>query len=134
MDKTILRKVEDNYENFIVSSRDFVTCLHRTSIRMLDDILENGPYCMSLSDGSITRQPENPSVALARYTSGNVFGMHSIILQFPREQFNTLDAMDNFIYKDKGNIPRIKPEFAVGYIDTRTNEVYLKFPVKEERK
>ena len=133
-------KKRTDYENFIVSTKENVTFLHRCSLNQAESILKTGLRTKGDIRGLATIQPQDLEGAIGLYNNGHEYGDKVIIVQIPREVYNharekvgkwndpcqdeSISTNDLSLGLEGFGI--IKTEFVPGYIDRTTNEVYLK--------
>jgi hypothetical protein len=126
----------ENYQNYIVSTEELNTFLHRTSKTLVDKILKEGLTTNGNIKTTATLQPKNLEVAINYYLNGKDHGGACVVIQIPKK---TWDSARSCGYRDdevmspaigfldmKNHGFTVKPEYVVGWIDRETNTFYKK--------
>jgi len=123
---------KQNYKEFIVSTAEHVTFLHRCGKSDLDSVLREGlaSWCDDLS-GTATAQPRELESAENIYRNGQTYGNAVAVIRFPREiysrakKFQALSSKELAYFHPRKKMFTVRPEFVVASIDRETNEVAL---------
>jgi hypothetical protein len=138
-------KMELNYENFISSSQEKTTILHRTDKCNLEEILSQG-LCVGV-DGNLsstaTIQPRDKEKAKNIYFNGEDHGPIVVVLQIPNEIWNEVyyrlrpyvaTSKKIGYFHPKRKEYTINPDFVVAWINRAGNQVHLNpFPIIQRK-
>jgi hypothetical protein len=132
--------MDQKYQDFIVSTNEKVTFLHRCSRDSLDSILKEGLSYSADINSTATAQPENLAHAEKIYHNGASYGSSVAVIQFPRELYDQtpIKSGNNILSKDLAYFHpvrksfTVKPEFVIAWIDRNTNQV-RKNPYKNRK-
>ncbi len=125
-----------NYEDFIVSTLDELTFLHRCFRSGIEGIMQTGLRSGINLQSTATLQPRDLQIAKGLYLAGKDHGDSAVVIKIPRQiwegvrredpEYNGCEVMHQDIgYTLDGDF-YVKPEFTKAWIDRNTNEVHLK--------